>query len=95
MSVSNVLAEDEDFESDRDRVDVADIDVGMELSFTDKNDKGEPGKPNACNPDKFTIAVDVEEGYRSAWDGRKRHHAEPLVGLDERSRVRRQAPPIS
>ena len=46
---------------------MADIDAGMELSFTDKNDDGKPGKPNACNPAKFKIAVDVEEGYRSAW----------------------------
>ena len=68
MSVSGVLDTGEDFDADRDRVDLADIDLGMKLSFTDKNDKGKPGKPNACNPDKFTIAVDVEEGYRSAWE---------------------------
>jgi hypothetical protein len=61
------LSSNATFDSDRDEVDVADIDAGMELSFTDKHDKGEPGKPNACNPAKFTIAVDVEEGYRSAW----------------------------
>ena len=61
------LGTDAEFDSDRDEVDVADIDAGMELSFTDKHDNGKPGKPNACNPAKFTIAVDVEEGYRSAW----------------------------
>ena len=67
MSVSNALDSGVDFDADRDRVDLADIEPGMELSFTDKHDNGKPGKPNACNPAKFRIAVDIEEGYRAAW----------------------------
>ena len=67
MSVDDALATGVDFDVERGRVDVADIDDGMDLSFTPKNDNGKPGKPNACNPSKFTIAVDVEEGYRAAW----------------------------
>ena len=56
------------FESDRDRVDIADVDPGIEeLVFTPKAKMGKPGTPNACNPAKFTVEVDIEEGFRGAW----------------------------
>ena len=68
MTVSNALAANISFESDRDRVDVADVDPGIEeLVFTPEAKMGKPGAPNACNPAKFTVEVDVEEGFRGAW----------------------------
>ena len=67
-NVANALATGVTFKSDRDRVDIADVDPGIEeLVFTPKAKMGKPGAPNACNPVKYMIEVDVEEGFRGAW----------------------------